>query len=152
MEDKMHLKSETAYFMMLQEGEEARVYLKDDVDAVLAAKDRKIAELKNRVSPDVADANAMTIYYGKTLAEELVYRKADVDAILAKARAKQERELPGPAVAELKDPYFTTCVICDKPWGAGEPHYMHRVAFHGRFVTNLFVCCDCNAKIRRGEI
>lgn len=46
MEDKTRLKSETAYFMMLQEGEEARVYLKDDVDAVIAAKDAEIARLK----------------------------------------------------------------------------------------------------------
>jgi hypothetical protein len=29
MEDKLHLKSETAYFMALQEGKEARVYLKN---------------------------------------------------------------------------------------------------------------------------
>lgn len=46
MEDKTRLKSETAYFMMLQEGEEARVYLKADVDAVLAEKDAEIARLR----------------------------------------------------------------------------------------------------------
>lgn len=33
--DEMHLKSETAYFMMLQEGEEARVYLKSEADAYI---------------------------------------------------------------------------------------------------------------------
>lgn len=55
MEDKMQLKSETAYFMMLQEGEEARVYLKDDVDAAIAAKDAEIARLKALKSPDIAD-------------------------------------------------------------------------------------------------
>ena len=130
----------------------AEFYLASEVDNLIADKDRKIAELKNRVSPDIADVNSLTIYYGKTLAEDLVYRKADVDTIMAKARAKNEREIPGPAVAELKDPYFTTCVICNKPWGAGELHAMHRITSHGRFVTNLFVCCDCNAKIRRGEI
>lgn len=151
MEDKMQLKSETAYFMMLQEGEEARVYLKDDVDAVIAAKDAEIARLKARKSPDIADAVALAVYSGKSLPDELVYRKAAVDALLLK-REIIERPLPGPAVAELKDPYFTTCVICDKPWGAGEPHILHEVKFHGRLVTRLFVCCDCNAKIRRGEI
>lgn len=151
MKDKTRLKSETAYFMMLQEGEEARVYLKDDVDAILAAKDAEIARLKERKSPDIDDAVALGVYSGKSLPDELVYRKAAVDALLLK-RGIIERPIPGPAVAELKDPYFTTCVICDKPWGAGEPHYMHRISFHGRFVTNLFVCCDCNEKIRRGEI
>ena len=52
MEDKTHLKSETAYFMMLQEGEEARVYLKDDVDAVIAAKDAEIASLEAQLFDD----------------------------------------------------------------------------------------------------
>ena len=151
MEDKTNLKSETAYFMMLQEGEEARVYLKDDVDAVIAAKDAEIARLKERKSPDIDDVVALGVYSGKSLPDELAYRKAAVDALLLK-REIIERPIPGPAVAELKDPYFTTCVICNKPWGAGELHAMHRVSFHGRLVTNLFVCCDCNAKIRRGEI
>ena len=151
MEDKTHLKSETAYFMMLQEGEEARVYLKDDVDAVLAAKDAEIARLKERKSPDIDDAVALGVYSGKSLPDELVYRKDAVDALLLK-RGIIERPIPGPAVAGLKDPYFTTCVICNKPWGAGELHAMHSVTFHGRLVTRLFVCCDCNAKIRRGEI
>lgn len=110
----MPLKSEMAYFMMLQEGEEARVYLKDDVDAVLTEKDAEIARLKKIISG--AD---------KTF---------------------------GDAVAELKDPYYTHCAICDKPWGAGELHAMHHVTFHGRFIANLFTCCDCNRKIREGEI
>lgn len=52
MPDMRELKSETAYFMALQEGENARVYLKDDVDAVLAAKDAEIARLKERKSPE----------------------------------------------------------------------------------------------------
>lgn len=151
MEDKTRLKSETAYFMMLQEGEEARVYLKDDVDAALAAKDAEIARLKERKSPDIDDAVALGVYSGKSLPDELVYRKAAVDALLLK-RGIIERPIPGPAVAELKDPYFTTCVICNKPWGAGELHVLHQVTFHGRFVTNLFTCCDCARKIREGEI
>ena len=50
MEDKTRLKSETAYFMMLQEGEEARVYLKSDVDAVLAEKDAEIASLNGEIA------------------------------------------------------------------------------------------------------
>lgn len=54
MDDKVRLKSETAYFMMLQKGEEARVYLKDDVDAVLAAKDAEITRLKERKPPEIA--------------------------------------------------------------------------------------------------
>lgn len=53
----MSLKSETAYFMMLQEGEEARVYLKDDVDAVLAEKDAEIQALKQKLVA-YGDANA----------------------------------------------------------------------------------------------
>lgn len=110
----MPLKSETAYFMMLQEGEEARVYLKDDVDAALAEKDAEIDRLKK-----------MTGNLDNTFGE---------------------------AVAELKDKYCTHCVICDKPWGAGEMHMLHRIAFHGRFITNLYTCCDCARKIREGEI
>jgi len=58
----------------------------------------------------------------------------------------------GEAIAELKDPYYTRCAICDKPWGAGELHALHRVTFHGRFITSLFTCCDCNRKIQEGEI
>lgn len=108
----MPLKSETAYFMMLQEGEEARVYLKDDVDKVIAEKDAEIARLKKLCNADEF----------------------------------------GEAVADLKDPYYTRCAICDKPWGAGEPHILHHAKFHGCFVTALFTCCDCNRKIQEGEI
>ena len=133
----MALKSETAYFMMLQEGEEARVYLKDDVDPVLAAKDAEIARLKNRKSPDIDDALALGAV------------KTFVDPGFAK---KEPVEDTREAVAELKDEYCTHCVICGKPWGAGALHMQHRVTFHGRFVTNLYTCLDCNAKIRRGEI
>jgi len=133
----MALKSETAYFMMLQEGEEARVYLKDDVDPVLAAKDAEIARLKNRKSPDIDDALALGAV------------KTFVDPAFAKKEPVVDtRE----AVAELKDKYCTHCVICGKPWGAGALHMQHRVTFHGRFVTNLYTCLDCNAKISRGEI
>ena len=56
------------------------------------------------------------------------------------------------AVAELKDKYCTHCVVCGKPWGAGALHVLHRITFHGRFVTNLYTCCDCNAKIGCGVI
>lgn len=138
MEDKTRLKSETAYFMMLQEGEEARVYLKDDVDAVLAEKDAEIARLKERKSPDIADALALSPV-GKRLVDPAFTKKEPV---------VDTRE----AVAELKDEYCTHCVICGKPWGAGALHMQHRVTFHGRFVTNLYTCLDCNAKISRGEI
>lgn len=138
MEDKTRLKSETAYFMMLQEGEEARVYLKDDVDAVLAEKDAEIARLKERKSPDIADALALSPV-GKRLVDPAFTKKEPV---------ADTRE----AVAELKDEYCTHCVICGKPWGAGALHMQHRVTFHGRFVTNLYTCLDCNAKISRGEI
>lgn len=158
MEDKMHLKSETAYFMMLQEGEEARVYLKDDVDAVIAEKDAEIARLKARKTPDIDDAVALAVYSGKSLPNELVYRKAAVDALLLKRLVDPGFTKKEPvvdtreAVAELKDEYCTHCVICGKPWGAGALHMQHRVTFHGRFVTNLYTCLDCNAKISRGEI
>lgn len=77
MADKMHLKSETAYFMMLQEGEEARVYLKDDVDAVLAEKDAEIARLKERKSPDIADALALSPV-GKRLVDPAFTKKEPV--------------------------------------------------------------------------
>lgn len=138
MEDKTRLKSETAYFMMLQEGEEARVYLKADVDAVLAEKDAEIARLKERKSPDIDDALALSPV-GKRIVDPAFTKKELVE---------DTRE----AVAELKDEYCTHCVICGKPWGAGALHMQHRVTFHGRFVTNLYTCLDCNAKIRRGEI
>ena len=134
----MALKSETAYFMMLQEGEEARVYLKDDVDAILSEKDAEIARLKERKSPDIVDALALSPV-GKRLVDPAFTKKEPV---------VDTRE----AVAELKDEYCTHCVICGKPWGAGALHMQHRVTFHGRFVTNLYTCLDCNAKISRGEI
>lgn len=138
MDDKMHLKSETAYFMMLQKGEEARVYLKDDVDAVLAAKDAEITRLKERKSPDIADALALRPA-GKLFVDPGFAKKEPV---------VDTRE----AVAELKDKYCTHCVICGKPWGAGALHVRHPITFHGRFVTTVYTCCDCIAKISRGEI
>lgn len=116
----------------------AEFYLASEVDNLIADKDREIARLKEHKSPDIADALALSPV-GKPFVDPGFAKKEPVE---------DTRE----AVAELKDPYYTTCVICNKPWGAGEPHYMHRVAFHGRFVANLFVCCDCNGKIRRGEI
>lgn len=121
----------------MEEHENGAWYHRREVDALLAEKDAEIARLK-RKSPDIADVLALGLV-GKSF----------VDPGLAK---KEPVEDTREGVAELKDPYYTHCVICDKPWGAGELHAMHSVTFHGRLVTRLFVCCDCNAKIRRGEI
>lgn len=116
----------------------AEFYLASEVDNLIADKDREIARLKDRKSPDIADALALS-----------PAGKAFVDPGFAKKEPVVDtRE----AVAELKDEYCTHCVICGKPWGAGALHMQHRVTFHGRFVTNLYTCLDCNAKISRGEI
>lgn len=73
MEDKTNLKSETAYFMMLQEGEEARVYLKADVDAVIAAKDAEIASLKGEISK-IQDKMCEDVFEGIMPSEHIVCR------------------------------------------------------------------------------
>lgn len=113
-------------------------YLASEVDNLIANKDREISRLKERKSPDIADALALRPA-GKLFVDPgFTKREPVVDT----------RE----AVAELKDEYCTHCVICGKAWGAGVLHMQHRVTFHGRFVTNLYTCLDCNAKISRGEI
>lgn len=122
----------------MEEHENGAWYRRREVDALLAEKDAEIARLKERKSPDIADVLALRPV-GKSLVDPGLVRKEPVE---------DTRE----AVAELKDPYYTHCVICDKPWGAGELHAMHTVKFHGRFIVRLFTCCACNAKIRRGEI
>lgn len=114
------------------------VYMKDQVDTLLAKKDAEIVRLKERKSPDIVDALALSPV-GKRLVDPAFTKKEPV---------VDTHE----AVAELKDEYCTHCVICGKPWGAGALHMQHRVTFHGRFVTNLYTCLDCNAKISRGEI
>lgn len=121
----------------MEEHENGAWYHRREVDALLAEKDAEIARLK-RKSLDIADVLALGLA-----------RKAFVDPELAK---KEPAEDTREAVAELKDPYYTHCVICGKPWGAGELHAMHPVKFHGRFIISLFTCCACTAKIHRGEI
>lgn len=116
----------------------AEFYLASEVDNLIADKDAEIARLKERTSPDIADALALSPV-GKRLVDPAFTKKEPV---------VDTRE----AVAELKDEYCTHCVICGKPWGAGALHMQHRVTFHGRFVTNLYTCLDCNAKISCGEI
>ncbi len=95
------------------------------------------------------------------LRNDKLYFKSEADKALAAKDAEIARlnkiisdadKTSGEAVAELKEPYYTRCAICNKPWGAGELHALHRVTFHGRFVTSLFTCCDCNRKIQEGEI
>lgn len=116
----------------------AEFYLASEVDNLIADKDAEIARLKERKSPDIDDALALGAVGKPFVDPGFAYKKPVEDT----------RE----AVAELKDKYYTHCVVCDKPWGAGALHVKHRVSFHGRFVTDLFTCCDCNAKISRGEI
>jgi hypothetical protein len=116
----------------------AEFYLASEVDNLIADKDREIARLKDRKSPDIADALALSPA-GKPFVDPGFAKKEPVE---------DTRE----AVAELKDKYCTHCVICGKPWGAGALHVLHRITFHGRFVTNLYTCCDCNAKISCGVI
>lgn len=116
----------------------AEFYLASEVDNLIADKDREITRLKERKSPDISDALALSPA-GKFFVDPGFAKKEPV---------VDTRE----AVAELKDKYCAHCVICGKPWGAGALHMQHRVTFHGRFVTNLYTCLDCNAKISRGEI
>lgn len=116
----------------------AEFYLASEVDNLVADKDREIARLKECASPDIADALALGAV-GKPFVDP---------GFAIKESVEDTRE----AVAELKGTYCTHCVICGKPWGAGALHIQHRVTFHGRFVTNLYTCLDCNAKISRGEI
>ena len=133
----------------MAEHENGAWYLYREVDTLLAEKDAEIARLKERKSPDAADSLASAVNRAESLGEKPAYHKAAADTMLAHMR---RNELHGEPIAELKDRYYTTCPLCERPWGAGEPHYIHRVAFHGRFVTSVFICCDCNAKISRGEI
>lgn len=114
----------------------AEFYLASEVDNLIADKDREIARLKERKSPDTADALALS-----------PAGKLFVDSGFAK---KEPVEDTREAVAELKGKYCTHCVICGKPWGAGALHVQHRIAFYGRFVTNVYTCLDCNAKISCG--
>ena len=121
----------------MEEQENGAWYHRCEVDSLLAEKDAEIARLK-RKSMDIVDVLSLH-----------PVRKPLVDPrLLKKEPVEDTRE----SVAELKDPYYTHCVICDKPWGAGEPHILHHVKFHGRLIASLFTCCDCNAKICRGEI
>lgn len=132
----------------MEEHENGAWYHRREVDSLLAEKDAEIARVKSRKSPDSTDALALAMHRAESLGEKPAYHKA-ADAVLAHMR---RNELHGEPIAELKDRYYTTCPLCERPWGAGEPHYIHRVAFHGRFVTSVFICCDCNRKIENGEI
>ena len=96
----MPLKSETAYFMMLQEGEEARVYLKDDVDAALAEKDAEIQALKQKLMA-YGDANA-------SLAKENTDLK-----LIAESRGTEVAQLRCD-IADLRDDKKTTDAILDE--------------------------------------
>lgn len=116
----------------------AEFYLASEVDNLIADKDREITRLMERKSPDIADALALRLA-GKPFVDPGFAKKEPV---------VDTRE----AVAELKDEYCTHCVICGKPWGAGALHVRHPITFHGRFVTNVYTCCDCIAKIRCGVI
>ena len=81
----------------------AEFYLASEVDNLIADKDRGIARLKDRKSPDIADALALSPA-GKPFVDPGFAKKEPVE---------DTRE----AVAELKDKYCTHCVICGKPWG-----------------------------------
>ena len=125
------------------------VYLKREADKVLAEKDqtieaqrKRLEELENKILFD-REHPASLDEFAKTCGFSLEDQKAPAE--------KEPVEDTCEAVAELKDKYCTHCVICDKPWGAGEMHMLHRIAFHGRFITNLYTCCDCARKIREGE-
>ena len=133
----------------MAEHESGAWYHRREVDALLAEKDAEITRLKTQKSPDIDDALALTMCRAESPGEKPAYHKAAADAMLAHIH---RNELHGEPIAELKDRYYTTCPLCERPWGAGEPHYIRRIAFHGRFVASVYICCGCNRKIENGEI
>lgn len=126
------------------------VYLKREADKMFVEKDqiieaqrKRLEELENKILFDREHPVSLD-EFAKTCGFSL---EGGQKAPAKKELVEDTRE----AVAELKDKYCTHCVICDKPWGAGEMHMLHRITFHGRFITNLYTCCDCAHKIREGE-
>lgn len=46
----------------------------------------------------------------------------------------------------LNEKYYTHCFLCEKEWGAGNLHVMHRIYFLGKYVGTVFLCLDCADK------
>lgn len=46
----------------------------------------------------------------------------------------------------IDEKYYTHCFLCEREWGAGELHVMHRVTCFGKNVCSVFLCVDCAEK------